>query len=165
MIELPRGLLHLLPQKIECGESLSSRFISVKIDIVTDGVCWPKSMDAARRQQFLCGDLFEKFLRIVEKFAGLFADHRIIKYRRVAAAQFPDVKEGRPVDVVPKIDNRWTNWARAHEVRPRWLAGAPVYRRSICARFFQHQQFFPESLRRMLLAQLCVIATCFHGKL
>ena len=162
---MPRRLVHLLPQKIECGEFLSSCFISVKIDIVTNGVCRPKSMDAARREQIPCGGLFEEFLPVVEKFARLFADYRILKYRRVTAAQFPDVKEGRPVDVVPKIDNRWTNWARAQEVRPRWLAGAPVYRRSICARFFQHQQFFPASLRRMLLAQLCVIATCFHGKL
>ena len=122
-------------------------------------------MDAARRQQILCGDLFEKFLRIVEKFAGLLADHGIIKYRRVAAAQFPDVKEGRPVDVVLKIDNRWTNRLRSHEVWRRWLVGIPVYRRLICARFFQRQQFFPASLRGMLLAQSCVIATRFHIEL
>src|SRR5204863_7231092 len=147
MIELARGLLHLLPQKIEYREFLSSRLIDVKIDIVTDGVCRPKSMDAARSQQIPGDDLFEEFLRVVEKFARLFTDHRIIKYRRVTAAQFPDVKEGRPVDVVSKVDNCWTNCTRVHEVRRRWLAGAPVYRRSICARFFQHQQFFPASLR------------------
>ena len=162
MIELARGLLHLLPQKIEYREFLSSRLIDVKIDIVTDGVCRPKSMDAARSQQILGDNLFEKFLRVVEKFARLFTDHRIIKYRRVTAAQFPDVKEGRPVDVISKVGNRRTNCARARELRFRWLVGVPIYRRSICARFFQLQQFFPPSLRRMLLAQSCVIAPRFH---
>src|SRR5438067_3090620 len=105
MIELPRWLVHLLPQKIECGEFLSSCFISVKIDIVTNGVCRPKNVDPASAQQVLRCDLIEKFLRVIKKFARLFANHRILKYRRVTAAQFPYVKEGRPVDVTPEIDN------------------------------------------------------------
>src|SRR5438552_17959386 len=111
MIELPRRLVHLLPQKIECGEFLSSCFISVKIDIVTNGVCRPKSMDAARREQIPCGGLFEEFLLVVEKFARLFADYRILKYRRVTAAQFSEVKEERPANVVQKKENHWTTYA------------------------------------------------------
>src|SRR4029077_11039410 len=119
MIELPCRLLHLLPQKIEHREFLPSRFIAIKIEIVSDGVCRPKGVNTLRGERILHGDLIEKLLRVIEKFARLFADHWIIQYRRVTAAQFPYMKERRPVDVIPKIDNRWTNRACAREFRSR----------------------------------------------
>src|SRR5260370_38933085 len=109
MIELPRRLLHLLPQKIRRREFLPSRFIAIKIDIVSDGVCWPKGVNASCGEQILHGDLIEKVLRVAKKFARLFADHRIIQYRRITASQFPYMNAWRPVNVIPKIDNRWAN--------------------------------------------------------
>src|SRR5260370_8805960 len=126
MIELSRRLLHLLPQKIKRREFLPSRLIAIKIDIVSDGVCRPKGVNASGGERLLHGDLIEKVLRVIEKFARLFADHRIIQYRRVTAAQFPYMKEWRPVDVIPKIDNRWANRAHAREFRPRWFVSTPV---------------------------------------
>src|SRR5207249_6683829 len=122
----PCRLLHLLPQKIKRREFLPSRFIDIKIDIVSDRVCRPKSINPARGQRILHGDLIEKLLRVIKKFACLFADHRIIQYRRVTAAQFPYMKERRPVDVIPKSDNRWTNSARPREFRLWQFVSTPV---------------------------------------
>src|SRR5205085_11245786 len=112
--------------EIKRREFLSSRFIDIKIDIVTDRACRPKGVHASCGEQILHSHLIEKFLRVIKEFASLFTDHRIIQYRRVTAAQFPYMKERRPVDVIPKVDNRWTNCAHAREFRPWRFVPAPV---------------------------------------
>ena len=83
-------------------------------------------MNPSCGERILQGDLIEKLLRVIEKFACLFADHGIIQYRRVTAAQFPYMKERRPVDVIPKSDNRWTDCARPREFRLRQFVSTPV---------------------------------------
>jgi hypothetical protein len=70
------------------------------MNIVANRVCRPKSMNAARNQQILRNNLIEKFLRIVEKFARLLANLGIVENRRITTAQFPRMKEWRPIDVI-----------------------------------------------------------------
>src|ERR1700750_1479464 len=103
MIELCRRLLHLLTQKIKRGDLFSAGLTSVNTNVVPDGVCGPKSVNAARDQEILRCNALEEFLRIIEKFARLFAHLWIVEDRRVTSAQFPRMKKRRPVDVRNKI--------------------------------------------------------------
>src|SRR5206468_7493723 len=103
MIPLSGRLLHLLPQKIKSGDFFSAGVISVNLDIVPGGVCGPKSVNAARDQEIFCCNALEEFLRIIEKFASLFAHLWVVEDRWVTATQFPRMKERRPVDVFDQI--------------------------------------------------------------
>ena len=93
MIELSRRLLHLLTQKIKRGDFFSPGVISVDMNVVADGVCGPKSVNAARDQEIFRCNALEEFLRIIEKFARLFAHLWVVENRRVTATQFPRMKK------------------------------------------------------------------------
>jgi hypothetical protein len=54
--------------------------------------------DAAEFERVIIDDFGEEFLGVVEKFLRLGAAIRIVEDRRIAAAQFPSVEKGRPVD-------------------------------------------------------------------
>ena len=99
MIELPGRLLHLLTQKIKGGDFFSAGVISVNMNVVADCVCGPKSVNAARDQKIFRCNAPKEFLRVIEKFARLFADLWVVKNRRVTATQFPRMKKRRPIDV------------------------------------------------------------------
>src|SRR4029077_2876229 len=100
MVKLSRWLLHLLAQEIERRKLLCALIVSIKVNIIANGVYPPKRVNTARDQQIFCDDSIEKFLRIVEKFARLFAKLWVFKNRRITAAQFPRVKKRRPIDVL-----------------------------------------------------------------
>src|SRR5262249_43991450 len=97
---------HLLTQKIERRDFFSPPVIAVNLDIVADSARRPKRVNAARHQEIFRGDAFEKFLRIIEKFACLFAGFWIVENRRITSSQFPRMKKGRPVDVFDQIAYR-----------------------------------------------------------
>src|SRR5258705_1350240 len=134
MIELPCRLLHLLTQKIKGGDFFGAGVISVNMDVVADGVCGPKSVNAARDQEIFRCNALEEFLRISEELARFFSHLWVVEDRRVTATQFPRMKKWRPVDVRNKIAHfdlfgsarRW----RAHLGRwPRcFLRGIPYPR-------------------------------------
>src|SRR6266480_4291758 len=84
MIELSRRFLHLLTQKIKRGDFFNANVISVDMNVVADGVCGPKSVNAVRDQEIF---------RIIEKFASLFAHLWVIENRRITATQFPRMKK------------------------------------------------------------------------
>src|SRR5882724_1884232 len=109
MIELSRRFLHLLTQKIKCGDFFSANVISVDMNVVADGVCGPKSINAARGQEIFRCNALEEFLRIIEKFASLFAHLWVIENRWITATQFPRMKKRGPVDVRNEIvhDDRY----------------------------------------------------------
>src|SRR5436189_4584587 len=136
MIELCRRLLHLLTQKIKRGDFFSASVISVNMNVVANGVCRPKGVNAARDQEIFRCNALEEFLCFIEKFARFFAHLWVVEDRRVTATQFPRMKERRPVDIrnkialcnraVPGSARRW----RAHlGRRPRCvLSGIPFPR-------------------------------------
>src|SRR6266704_5493242 len=103
MTKLAGRFLHLLPQKIKRGEFFRALVLNVEIDIIANRVRWPKSVNAASGQQILRGDLIDKFSRVIKKLTCLFANHRIVQDCRITAAQLPDVKERRPIDVGSKL--------------------------------------------------------------
>src|SRR5262245_66665066 len=98
MIELSAWFLHLLAQKIKRGDFFCARLIGVNFDIVANRVCGPKSVNTARNQEILCCNALEEFLRIIKKFARLFADLLVVEDRWVTPAQLPRMKHRRPVD-------------------------------------------------------------------
>src|SRR5262245_66654527 len=106
MIELAQRLLHLLTQKIKCGDFFSTGVISVHMNIVTDGVCGPKSVNAARDQEIFGRNTLKEFLRIIEKFARFFAHLWVVEDRRVTAQQLPRMKKRRPVGIFDPIADR-----------------------------------------------------------
>ena len=106
MIELSGRLLHLLTQKIKRGDFFSAGVISVNMNVVADGVCGPKSVNAARDQEIFRCNALEEFLRIIEKFARFFAHLWVVEDRRVTATQFPRMKERRPIDIFDQIAHR-----------------------------------------------------------
>src|SRR4029434_6404203 len=106
MIKLCGRLLHLLTQKIKRGDLFSPGVISVDMNVVADGVCGPKSINAARDQEIFRCNAPEKFLRIIEKFASLFAHLWVIENRRVTATEFPRMKKRCAVDVGSEIARR-----------------------------------------------------------
>src|SRR5207237_10752409 len=81
VIRLSGRFLHLLPQEIKGREPARPSSIKIKIDIVPYGIRRPKRVNSARGQQVFSDDLFKKFLRILKKFARLFADYGIIESR------------------------------------------------------------------------------------
>src|SRR5436190_5685239 len=103
MVELCRRLLHLLTQKIKRGDLFSASLISVNMNVVADGVCGPKSVNAARDQEIFRCNALEEFLRISEKFARLFSHLWVVEDRWVTATQFPRMKKRRPIDVRNEI--------------------------------------------------------------
>src|SRR6476646_5713945 len=103
MIELSCRLLHLLTQKIKRGDFFSAGAISVNMNVVADGVCGPKSVNAARDQEIFRCNALEEFLRIIEKFARLLTHLWVVEDRRVTATQFPRMKKRRPIDIRNKI--------------------------------------------------------------
>src|SRR5438552_11098651 len=108
MIELACRFLHLLPQKIKRGEPFSSVLLSVKFNVIANGVCRPECINASWRQQIFRHDALKQFLRIIEKFARLIADLRVIENRRVTTTHLPRMKERRPIDVSDKRAQRKT---------------------------------------------------------
>src|SRR6476659_534248 len=106
MIELPRRFWHLLTQKIKRGDFFSAGVISVNMNVVPGGVCGPKSVNAARDQEIFRCNALQEFLRIIEKFARLFAHLWVVEDRRVTSTQFPRMKERRPIDIFDQITHR-----------------------------------------------------------
>src|SRR4029077_4625284 len=153
MIRLPRGFLHLLTQKIKRGDFFGALFIGVKLNIIANRICWPKSMNAARDQQVLRDDVIKKCLRIIEQFARLFANLGIVENRRITAAQLPRMKEGGPIDERNQIPDHGSTYARAKELWSRRNIAAPIDRSPIRARFIERQQILFPRLCRMLLTQ------------
>ena len=105
MIELPRRFLHLLSQKIKRRQLFSVRFVHEKIDIIPIRACGPESKNTTRNQQFFRSDSIENHLRVVKNLARLGADRRVVKDGGVSSAQFPNMEEGRPINVFAKIGN------------------------------------------------------------
>src|SRR3954468_10062506 len=99
MVELTGRLLHLLTQKIKGGDFFSAVLVSVNINVVADGICRPKSVNAARCQEIFRCNALKKFLRISEQSARLSADLWVIENRRVTSTQFPRMEKRRPIDV------------------------------------------------------------------
>src|SRR6516165_599484 len=166
MIELSRRLLHLLTQKIKDGELFSPRLISVEMNVVTDGVCGPKSVNTARDQQIFGGNALKEFLCVIEKFARFFADLWVIKNRRVTAAQFPRMKERRPIDVFDQIAPGDRYFFRAINPHPekfrfRWDVPIPIDRCSIGTRLLKRQQLLLLCFGRVLPAQALVVFARF----
>jgi hypothetical protein len=99
VIKLSSRFLHLLTQKIKRGDFFGAGVIRVDINVIADGVSGPESVNATRNQEIFRCNAFEKFLCLVEKFARLFADLRVVENRRISATQFPRVKKRRPINV------------------------------------------------------------------
>src|SRR5215468_5665499 len=145
MIKLSRRLLHLLTQKIKCGDFFGPSVISVEVNIVTDGVCGPKSTNATRDEKIFRCNAFKEFLRIIKKFARLFADLRVFEDRWVTATQFPRMKERRPVDIFDQIAHRDRYFSRSINAHSEKFGfgrrvATPIDQRSICARLLERQQ-------------------------
>src|SRR5215471_8448619 len=157
MIELSHRFLHLLAQKIKGRPFFATRVVNEKIDIISANGSRPESENAACGQKLLLSDLVENFSRVIKKLARLFADRFVFKDRWIATAQFPDVKEWRPVDVFAKIDNRRGHFANTNQFRLRWSIIFPINWRSVRACFFQGQQFFLARLRAVRFSQFFVL--------
>src|SRR5436305_361470 len=106
MVELCRWLLHLLTQKVKSRDFFGAGVIRENMNVVADRVSGPKCVDAPRDEKIFRCDPLKHFLRIIEKFARLFADLWIIENRRVTATQFPRMKKRRPVDVFDQNTHR-----------------------------------------------------------
>src|SRR5262249_33313927 len=162
MIELARSLLHLLTQKIKRGYFFSAGVISVKVNVVADGVCRPKGINPARNQEILCYNPFKELLRVVEKCARFLSDLWIIENGRVTAAHFPRMKKRRPVDVFDQISHRDRYFPRSinpHSQKFRsWRhIAAPIDWHSICARLLKPQQPFLVRFCSVFPAQALVV--------
>ena len=94
MVELARGLVHLLAQEMERGQDLGAGVVGVELDIVAHGVGGEEAINAARGEQFPADDVVQQFLRVLEELPGL----GLFQDGRVAPAQLPGVEERRPVD-------------------------------------------------------------------
>src|SRR5260370_20404734 len=106
MIELTLRFWHMLSKKIKRRNLFTVEVISIDMDIVADGVCGPESVNPAWDQKIFRYDSLKQLICIVEKFARLFADLRVIENRRVTAAQLPRMEKRRPIDVRNKITQR-----------------------------------------------------------
>src|SRR6266487_982461 len=86
------GLLDLLAEEVERREHFSARFVGVQLDVVADAVGGEQAINAASSQQFCAGHVGQKFLRVSEKFAGLFPMPGVIEDGRITSAEFPGVE-------------------------------------------------------------------------
>src|SRR5688572_7500746 len=83
---------------MQAREDLRAGFISIKLDVITHGVCGEKTVDAAEREEFFANDLVEQLGSVFEEFTRLLAVLLVLKNCRIAPPQFPGVEEWRPVD-------------------------------------------------------------------
>jgi len=93
MVLLALRLCHLLAQEMEGCERCVALLIGVKLHVVSGGIGWPESADAARLELFLGDDLRQQFLRVVEEFLRLRPDYWIVQNSGVTPAQFPRVEK------------------------------------------------------------------------
>ena len=75
-------------------------------DVLALAVGGEEAADAAELERVGGYDFGEEGLGVVEKFLRLGAAIRIFENRRVAATQFPSVKERRPVDEGNQVAER-----------------------------------------------------------
>ena len=98
MIILPGGLVHLLAQEMENRQDLRARFVRVNLHVVADVVGREEPINRAGGQQFLTDYVLEQFLRVIEKLSCFAANLRVLKNAGVPPAQFPRMKERRPIN-------------------------------------------------------------------
>src|SRR5207245_10559220 len=92
-------LWHLLAQEVEGRELFRALLIAIKVNVIADRIGRPKSVNASCRERVFGDDLIEQLLGIIEKFLRLFSNRGIVKDCWIPTAQFPCVKEWRPVNV------------------------------------------------------------------
>ena len=101
---------------MERREPCLSGIVGVDFDIIAHCVRRPKSVNAACREQLFLDDASEQLLRIFKKLARLRTDHRVIKNRGIPSAQFPSMKERRPIDVGNKCLERKRRRGGRHDL-------------------------------------------------
>ena len=86
MVKLAGWLLHLLTKLMEVSDHFGPGLVRVNFDVVTDAVCWPKTVHTLGYQQPAIYNILKQFLGILVKLASLFANLRIIENLRKPSA-------------------------------------------------------------------------------
>ncbi len=147
---------------MESGQNLRSGFIRVKFDVIANPVCRKKSVDAARLQQFTADNFPQQLLRVGKEFARFLAVFLVLENLRINAAQFPNVKERRPVNEFDQIAKR-DSFKSPHTREFRLWQIVVVQLRRVGAGLFDGEQFYP--LAGVLGADVVVFITDLSGKL
>src|SRR5690625_535687 len=127
---------------MESCDDLRTLLVGIKLNIVADTVCRPKTDHAVGGEKFFPDNLIEQFLCVVEKFACLFSEFFVFKNPRITAVELPCLEEGRPVD---EFDNllEWKvpESSRAEEFGAVDRNFIPIKADPICARIGERDQF------------------------
>ena len=81
-IALAGGFFYLLTKAVKTRHRNGRRGIRVKLDILADPICRPKTEHAPRAEAPVSHDVIEKSPRVVVELACLDADNRVVEDRR-----------------------------------------------------------------------------------
>src|ERR1700730_718575 len=82
MIELTRGFIHLLTERVEHRQHVRPRFLIVHLNIVAHAISRPESVDSFGSDQTTVHDILEEFLRVFEQLPSLGSHFWIIENGR-----------------------------------------------------------------------------------
>ena len=80
--------------------------IGVELDVVANGICGEKSIDAASGDRFFGDHFVEQGVAFGEELASLYAAFAVLEDARVDALESPSVEEGSPVDEIAERGER-----------------------------------------------------------
>ncbi len=129
MVVLVGRLVHLLAQGMEFREQLRPRFIDINLDVIANAVGREQTINSPCLEPFLLNNLGEKFLSIIEKFPGFWADLFVLENRRITSPQFPGMKEWGPIDKGCQFGKgKVFKYLNSHDRRLRDIAFLPINR-------------------------------------
>src|SRR3981081_630957 len=89
MIELTRGFIHLLTERMEHRKHVRPRFLMVYLNIITHTISRPESVDSFGSDKTTVNDILEEFLRVFEQLSSLGSHLRIIENGRESPPHAP----------------------------------------------------------------------------
>ena len=90
-LKLAFGFLVLLAKTAKMDDHLLPGLIAVNFDVIPDAVRGEEPVGGPGGNQPPGHDLLQQCACVLPQFPGLVAEARIVEYRRIAAAQLPDV--------------------------------------------------------------------------
>ena len=144
----PRGrLVHLLAQEVEGLQDGGPAVVGVDLDIVTHRIGRPESKHRTGGDPFVCDDVFQHGLGVVEQLLRFAADDLVVKNFRIQTRQFPRGEKRRPVDALDQFFQRIVG--EGFDAGKRGFGrhvGFPIGRMFARPRLLQGQPFFARHL-------------------
>ena len=158
VVRLAGRLLILLAKHMKFPDHGGALRVSVELDIISYSVCGPQGADSSDAEPFLFHDRLENLEGILMELRCLSTDLRIREKAGITAPHFPCRKEGRPVEVLHQLGQRYLiKGQHTRLFRHGKICLSPVDRSDILPSDVEGQKLSLGPFASMLLAESLVI--------